>query len=95
MCNQISDFRQALNDFVETGDSAIQASQESTRLNLRNMSTTATFFSAVASAMAQLSIPMKDTTLEKAVGFLFIASLVFSVGTIIQTLWALTWNQAT
>ena len=92
--NQISDFRQALNDFVEIGSSAVQASQEYRRLNLRNMSTIATFFSAVASAMAQLSIPMHETTLEKAVGLLFIASLIFSIGAIIQSLWALAWDHA-
>lgn len=91
---QISDFRQALNDFVEIGSSAVQANQEYRRLNLRNMSTIATFFSAVASAMAQLSIPMNDTTLEKAVSLLFIVSLIFSIGAVIQSLWALAWNHA-
>ena len=44
--------------------------------------------------MAQLSIPMKDTTLEKAVGLLFIASLIFSIGAAIQGLWALAWDHA-
>lgn len=58
------------------------------------MSTIATFFSAVASAMAQLSIPMNDTTLEKAVSLLFIVSLIFSIGAVIQSLWALAWNHA-
>jgi len=58
------------------------------------MSTIATFFSAVASAMAQLAIPMHETTLEKAVGLLFIASLIFSIGAVIQSLWALAWNHA-
>ena len=91
---QIFNFRQALNDFVEIGSSAVQANQEYRRLNLRNMSTIATFFSAVASAMAQLSIPMKETTLEKTVSLLFVVSLVLSIGAVIQSLWALSWNQA-
>ena len=91
---QICDFRQALNDFVETGASEVQASQEYRRLNLRNVSTIATFFSAVASAMAQLSIPMESTTLEKAVSLLFIASLIFSIGAAIHSLWALAWDHA-
>ena len=88
LSRQISDFRQALNDFVEVED------RDYRRINLRNMATIATFFSAVTSAMAQLSIPMNDTTLEKAVSLLFIASLIFSIGAVIQSLWALSWNHA-
>jgi hypothetical protein len=44
--------------------------------------------------MAQLAIPMMDTPLEKAVGLLFVASLIFSIGAVIQSLWSLAWNHA-
>ena len=89
---QISTLGQALSDFVEVGAHAVRSAQEYTRLNLRNMSTIATFFSAVSTGMIQVSIQQKETLLEKVVNLLFIGSLVFSVAAVIQSLWALAWN---
>ena len=89
---QISTLGQALSDFVEVGAEAVRSAQEYTRLNLRNMSAIATFFSAVSTGMIQVSIQKKDTLLEKGVNLLFIGSLVLSVAAVIQSLWALAWN---
>jgi len=89
---QIAALGQALNDFVEVGAEAVRSTQQYARLNLSNMSTIATFFSAVSTGMIQISIQKKDTLLEKAVNLLFIGSLVFSVAAVIQSLWALAWN---
>ena len=89
---QIATLGQALSDFVEVGAEAVRSTQEYTRLNLRNMSAIATFFSAVSTGMIQVSFPMKEKPLEKVVNLLFIGSLVFSVAAMIQSLWALAWN---
>jgi hypothetical protein len=89
---QIATLVQALSDFVEVGAEAVRSTQEYTRRNLRNMSSVATFFSAVSTGMIQISFQMKETLLEKVVNLLFIGSLVFSVAAVIQSLWALAWN---
>ena len=91
---QIDILGQALSDFVEVGAQAVRAAQEYRRLNLRNVSTIATFFSAVSTGMIQISIEMKETRLEKAINLLFIGSLVLSVAAVIQSLLVLAWNYA-
>lgn len=91
---QISDFAQALKDFVEVGAVTVEATQEATRGNLTSMATIATFFSVVASAMIGVSLTLPTTPLTTIVHLSFIGSLVFSIVAIIQTLWALGWDQS-
>jgi len=90
----IQGFGRAMNDFVEVGYPAVKSTQEYTRLNLRNMSTIATFFSGVTTGMIQVAVPTSDSGLDTVVSLFFISSLVFSIAVIVQSLLSLAWNHS-
>ena len=90
----IQAFGRAMNDFVEVGFPAVRSAQEYTRLNLRDMSTIATFFSAVTTGMIQIAIPTTGSSLDTVASLFFISWLVFSIAVIVQSLLSLAWNHS-
>ncbi|KAH9952076.1 WD40 repeat-like protein [Amylocystis lapponica] len=84
----------ALGVFIEIGVPAIRFSQEHASRNLLNLSTVATFFSAVTATTMQFSYTMTGGGTAVAVNSFWFTSLVFSIGAAVNSLLGLTWKQA-
>ncbi|KZT00504.1 WD40 repeat-like protein [Laetiporus sulphureus 93-53] len=84
----------ALSVFIEIGVPTIRFAQKHASQNLLNLSTVATFFSAVTATTMQFSYQMTETPLEKAVNAFWFISLVFSIQAAVNSLLGLTWKQA-
>lgn len=76
------------------GVPTIRFAQEHASQNLLNLSTVATFFSAVTATTMQFSFNMTDGILAKAVNCFWFISLVFSIQAAVNSLLGLTWKQA-
>lgn len=63
-------------------------------MNLLNLSTVATFFSAVTATTMQFSYELGRDKLSDAVNCFWFASLVFSIAASVNSLLGLTWKQA-
>lgn len=61
---------------------------------LQNLSTIATFFSAVTATMIQYSIPLTQSTLALCTNLLWLTSLVLSIGSAINSQFALYWTSS-
>lgn len=85
----------ALTMFLENGLPAIRVSQDRSSTNLLNLSTTATFFSAVTATTLQMSYQTTETLLQRAVNTFYFASLILSVAAAVNSLLGLAWTQAT
>ncbi|KAI0296480.1 hypothetical protein BC826DRAFT_1005402 [Russula brevipes] len=72
----------------------IRFSQEHGAANLLNLSTVATFFSAVTATTLQYTFDSHNTPLEDAVNAFWFTSLVFSIAAAVNSLLGLTWKQA-
>ena len=59
-----------------------------------NLSTVATFFSAVTATTMQFSFDQTNTSLANSVNGFWFTSLVFSIGAAVNSLLGLTWKQA-
>jgi hypothetical protein len=72
----------------------IRFAQKHGATNLLNLSTVATFFSAVTATTMQASYDLERTLIADAVNSFWFASLVFSIGAAVNSLLGLTWKQA-
>ncbi|KAJ7754565.1 hypothetical protein B0H16DRAFT_1542795 [Mycena metata] len=80
--------------FVEIGVPTIRFGQKHKTDNLLNLSTVATFFSAVTATTLQFSFNLLGSPLRDAVNSFWFASLVFSIAAAVNSLLGLTWKQA-
>ncbi|EKM57477.1 uncharacterized protein PHACADRAFT_206381 [Phanerochaete carnosa HHB-10118-sp] len=80
--------------FIEIGVPTIRFAQKHAAANLLNLSTVATFFSAVTATTMQFSFDMTDGPLQNSVNGFWFTSLVFSIGAAVNSLLGLTWKQA-
>jgi len=76
------------------GVPTIRFAQQHAAANLLNLSTVATFFSAVTATTLQFSYQLTDGVLEKSVNAFWFSSLVFSIAAAVNSLLGLTWKQA-
>lgn len=79
---------------AETGVPTIRFAQKHASQNLLNLSTVATFFSAVTATTMQFSFDSHDTAIANAVNTFWFTSLVFSIGAAVNSLLGVTWKQA-
>lgn len=84
----------SIRDFTKKGIPSIRSAQEHNASNLLNISTIATFFSAVSATTIQFSFGNNLTTLDNCVNGFWFLSLVFSIGAAVNSLLGLTWKQA-
>ncbi|KAJ7742718.1 WD40 repeat-like protein [Mycena maculata] len=94
MGEHIDSITATLNMFVEVGVPTIRFGQKHKTDNLLNLSTVATFFSAVTATTLQFSFNLGGTQLRDAVNSFWFASLVFSIAAAVNSLLGLTWKQA-
>ncbi|KAJ7634736.1 hypothetical protein FB45DRAFT_989512 [Roridomyces roridus] len=81
--------------FVEVGVPTIRFGQKHKTDNLLNLSTVATFFSAVTATTLQFSFNLTPSSRAlDAVNSFWFASLVFSIAAAVNSLVGLTWKQA-
>lgn len=81
--------------FIEVGVPTIRFAQKHGANNLLNLSTVATFFSAVTATTMQFSYELEpDDAVSVAVNCFWFASLVFSIAAAVNSLLGLTWKQA-
>ncbi|KAH7913231.1 hypothetical protein BJ138DRAFT_1223683 [Hygrophoropsis aurantiaca] len=80
--------------FIEIGVPTIRFAQQHAASNLLNLSTVATFFSAVTATTLQFSYAQTGTVLSDAVNAFWFSSLVFSIAAAVNSLLGLTWKQA-
>ena len=76
------------------GVPTIRFAQKHAAGNLLNLSTVATFFSAVTATTMQFSYTETGTPLADSVNGFWFTSLVFSIGAAVNSLLGLTWKQA-
>jgi hypothetical protein len=79
----------ALDLLTETELPKIRSSQEHSTGNMTNLSTIATFFSAVTATTLQMSYQSLDSQLEKTVNTFYFASLIFSVAAAVGSLFGM------
>ncbi|KAM5543424.1 hypothetical protein V8D89_002675, partial [Ganoderma adspersum] len=94
MGEHIDNITASLSVFIEIGVPTIRFAQKHASQNLLNLSTVATFFSAVTATTMQFSFDMHDNALENAVNSFWFTSLVFSIGAAVNSLLGVTWKQA-
>ncbi|KAH7907662.1 WD40-repeat-containing domain protein [Hygrophoropsis aurantiaca] len=83
-----------LSMFIEVGVPTIRFAQKHGASNLLNLSTVATFFSAVTATTLQFSYSQTGNTLSDAVNAFWFSSLVFSIAAAVNSLLGLSWKQA-
>ncbi|KAI0270470.1 WD40-repeat-containing domain protein [Gloeopeniophorella convolvens] len=84
----------SLSTFVDIGVPTIRFAQSHGTTNLLNLTTIATFFSAVTATTLQFSFGSHDNMLENAVNGFWFTSMVFSIAAAVNSLLGLTWRQA-
>ncbi|KAI0948106.1 hypothetical protein AcW1_009704 [Taiwanofungus camphoratus] len=94
MGEHLDSITSSLSIFVEIGVPTIRFAQQHASQNLLNLSTVATFFSAVTATTMQFSYTMTNTPLAQWVNTFWFISLVFSIGAAVNSLLGLTWKQA-
>ncbi|TBU39880.1 WD40 repeat-like protein [Dichomitus squalens] len=94
MGEHIDNITTSLSVFIEIGVPTIRFAQKHASQNLLNLSTVATFFSAVTATTMQFSFNMTTTPLQNAVNSFWFTSLVFSIGAAVNSLLGVTWKQA-
>ncbi|EPT02101.1 hypothetical protein FOMPIDRAFT_1029426 [Fomitopsis schrenkii] len=94
MGEHLDNITAALSVFIEIGVPTIRFAQEHASQNLLNLSTVATFFSAVTATTMQFSYNMTDGVIAQAVNCFWFISLVFSIQAAVNSLLGLTWKQA-
>ncbi|KAJ3781345.1 hypothetical protein GGU10DRAFT_367113 [Lentinula aff. detonsa] len=93
MGEHIDSITSTLSMFIEVGVPTIRFAQKHGATNLLNLSTVATFFSAVTATTLQFSFELENTTGDAVNSFWFL-SLVFSIAAAVNSLLGLTWKQA-
>ncbi|OJT12118.1 hypothetical protein TRAPUB_11343 [Trametes pubescens] len=94
MGEHIDNITSSLSVFIEIGVPTIRFAQKHASQNLLNLSTVATFFSAVTATTMQFSFDTTDSKLANAVNSFWFTSLVFSIGAAVNSLLGVTWKQA-
>ncbi|CAA7264399.1 unnamed protein product [Cyclocybe aegerita] len=94
MGEHIDELTSSLSMFIEVGVPTIRFAQEHASNNLLNLSTVATFFSAVTATTMQFSYELEKSPVSDAVNSFWFASLVFSIAAAVNSLLGLTWKQA-
>ncbi|KAH8996340.1 WD40 repeat-like protein [Lactarius akahatsu] len=84
----------ALSMFNEVGIPTIRFAQHHGASNFLNLSTIATFFSAVTATTIQFSYQNVGTALADAVNAFWFTSMVFSIAAAVNSLLGLTWKQS-
>ncbi|KAL4062342.1 hypothetical protein J3A83DRAFT_4110084 [Scleroderma citrinum] len=92
--DHIDNITVTLSMFIEIGVPTIRFHQQHAAANLLNLSTVATFFSAVTASTLQFSSPQTGSVLADAVNAFWFSSLVFSIAASVNSLLGLTWKQA-
>ncbi|KDR80328.1 hypothetical protein GALMADRAFT_242702 [Galerina marginata CBS 339.88] len=90
----IDELTSSLSMFIEVGVPTIRFAQKHGAENLLNLSTVATFFSAVTATTMQFSYNLERTGIADSVNSFWFASLVFSIAAAVNSLLGLTWKQA-
>ncbi|KZT24894.1 WD40 repeat-like protein [Neolentinus lepideus HHB14362 ss-1] len=80
--------------FIEVGVPTIRFAQKHAAGNLLNLSTVATFFSAVTATTLQYSYQSTGSVLTDMVNAFWFTSMVFSIGAAVNSLLGVTWKQA-
>ena len=93
MGEHIDSITTTLSMFIEVGVPTIRFAQKHGATNLLNLSTLATFFSAVTATTIQFSYQLRDP-ISAAVNSFWFLSLVFSIAAAVNSLLGLTWKQA-
>ncbi|KAJ7598511.1 quinon protein alcohol dehydrogenase-like superfamily [Mycena floridula] len=91
---QVDNMTSTISMFIEVGVPAIHFAQRHGSSNLQNLSTVATFFSAVTATTLQFSYQLDHSGISVAVNCFWFASLVFSIAAAVNGLLGLTWKQA-
>ncbi|PPQ86642.1 hypothetical protein CVT25_006826 [Psilocybe cyanescens] len=94
MGDHLDELSSSLSMFIEVGVPTIRFAQKHGAENLLNLSTVATFFSAVTATTMQFSFELEHDTVTDSVNAFWFASLVFSIGAAVNSLLGLTWKQA-
>ncbi|KAF9009980.1 hypothetical protein BDQ17DRAFT_1347270 [Cyathus striatus] len=94
MGEHIDSITTSLSMFIEVGVPTIRFAQKHGATNLLNLSTVATFFSAVTATTMQFSFDQVGKTTADLVNCFWFASLVFSIAAAVNSLLGLTWKQA-
>ncbi|KAN0131941.1 WD40 repeat-like protein [Lactarius tabidus] len=90
----LSSVSAALSMFIEVGIPTIRFAQQHVASNFLNLSTIATFFSAVTATTLQYSYQNVGTGIADAVNAFWFTSLVFSIAAAVNSLLGSTWWQA-
>ncbi|KAF9530279.1 hypothetical protein CPB83DRAFT_851296 [Crepidotus variabilis] len=90
----VEELASSLSMFIEVGVPTIRFAQEHGAANLLNLSTVATFFSAVTATTLQFSYGLDRGSISDSVNILWFASMVFSIAAAVNSLLGLTWKQA-
>ncbi|KAG5646394.1 hypothetical protein DXG03_003717 [Asterophora parasitica] len=93
MGEHIDSITSSLSMFIEIGVPTIRFAQKHGAANLLNLSTVATFFSAVTATTMQFSFELQGGYAD-AVNVFWFSSLVFSIAAAVNSLLGLTWKQA-
>ncbi|GBE88718.1 predicted protein [Sparassis crispa] len=94
MGDHLDSITSSLSVFIEIGVPTIRFAQQHASQNLLNLTTVATFFSAVTATTMQFSYDMTASPLSQTVNTFWFTSLVFSIGAAVNSLLGLTWKQA-
>lgn len=76
------------------GVPTIRFAQEHGARNLLNLSTVATFFSAVTASTMQFSYGLDHSQISDSVNLFWFTSMVFSIAAAVNSLLGVTWKQA-
>ncbi|KAF8190525.1 hypothetical protein BJ912DRAFT_965422 [Pholiota molesta] len=94
MGNHFDELTSSLSMFIEVGVPTIRFAQKHGADNLLNLSTVATFFSAVTATTLQFSYQLDRARISDSVNCFWFASMVFSIAAAVNSLLGLTWKQA-
>ncbi|KDQ58352.1 hypothetical protein JAAARDRAFT_34151 [Jaapia argillacea MUCL 33604] len=94
MGEQIDSITSNLGLFIDIGVPTIRFAQKHAANNLLNLSTVATFFSAVTATTLQYSFNVTGNVLADSVNAFWFTSMVFSIGAAVNSLVGVTWKQA-
>ncbi|KAF9482296.1 WD40 repeat-like protein [Pholiota conissans] len=94
MGHHLDDLTSSLSMFIEVGVPTIRFAQKHGADNLLNLSTVATFFSAVTATTLQFSYQLERAKISDSVNCFWFASMVFSIAAAVNSLLGLTWKQA-
>ncbi|THH11409.1 hypothetical protein EW145_g660 [Phellinidium pouzarii] len=94
MGDHLDTITSSLSMFLEIGIPTIRFAQKHAAANLLNLSTVATFFSAVTATTLQFSFDAERAPAADAVNSFWFISLVFSIASAVNSLLGVTWKQA-